>query len=78
MEEKNEEIENEQINNIDNLTKEKDNEELEIDQIDNIENLKNDLYKKEDSFSSEDSNEKLNKIFGIYPLGIDSLTTVKN
>ena len=78
MEEKNEEIENEKINKIDNLTKEKDNEELEIDQIDNIENLKNDLYKKEDSFSSEDSNEKLNKIFGIYPLGIDSLTTVKN
>ena len=68
----------EQINdedNIDNLAIEKEKENEEIEQIDNIENLKKNLFMKNDSFSSEDSNELLNIIFGKYPLGIQSLIT---
>ena len=74
-EDKKEDIENEQINNIEDLKKEKelDKEDLEIDQINNIENLKNEIFKKEDSLSSEGSTDRLNQLFGKYPYGIESL-----
>ena len=71
-------IENEDINKIDDLLQEKNNEDLEIDQINNIENLKNEISKKDDSFSSEGSDEKLNHIFGLYPNGIESLIAGKS
>ena len=69
-------LEKDEINNIDNLSKEK--EDSEIEQINNIENIKNELSKSNNSsFISEEGNEKLNKIFGQYPFGIESLISQK-
>ena len=69
-------LEKEEINtNINNISKEK--EDSEIEQINNIENIKYDLNKSNSSFLSEDGNEKLNKIFGQYPYGIESLISQK-
>ena len=77
MEKKEEiDLEKEEINNnINNISKEK--EDSEIEQINNIENIKNNLSKSNSSFLSEDGNEKLNKIFGQYPYGIESLISQK-
>ena len=79
-EDKKEEIENEQINNIDNLIKDKDvdKDDLDIDQINNIENLKNVIFTKEESFSNEGSFDQLNQLFGKYPYGIESLIAEKS
>ena len=66
----NKELEKEKLENIDNISEKK---ESEIDQIDNIESIKKELYQKDDSFSNGEDSDILNKIFGQYPSGIESL-----
>ena len=67
----------EKLDKPDRLIKEKD--EQEISQINNIENMKKELvFQKDDSFLSIENNDKLNKIFGQYPYGIESLINGKN
>ena len=67
----------ENLNEYDNMNdeqQEQNEKSSDIDQINNIENIKNDnLNRSEDSFSSEDSDEKLKKIFGKYNSNIKSL-----
>ena len=70
------EKENEKIANINNISKEM--EENIIDQITNIESIKNEKFKKDDSILSEEHTDKLNKIFGQYPFGIESLISGNN
>ena len=74
MKEKNEEnlIENKNKDN-DNNGQNQNEKSSDIDQINNIENLKYDLNQSQDSLISEESNDKLKKIFGKYSLGIESL-----
>ena len=75
--EKEENIKNiENLENIDKISNEK--KESEIDQIDNIESIKNELDKKNDSLSNNEDSDILNKIFGQYPEGIESLINGKS
>ena len=60
-------------NNKDNDYQDQNEKSSDIERIDNLENTNFDLNKSQDSLISEESNDKLKKIFGKYDLNIESL-----